>query len=308
MAYVAQNGGRIIRGLFEIALSRKWATVCSVLLSLSKAVEKRMWPFEHPLAQFGLSQDVLYNLQRWADDLSVAELVSKSAAELGQSIHMNEGHGAALLKAAKQYPSLQMSYQLRPLSADLLKISVRVSKSFDWSTRLHGTSEAFWLWVEDYEGVGIIQGSHLLLRQNTTHLDVNFIIPIRGSNPPPSVTIRYISDRWMGAEDEIIAVFEDLAMPSSASSHTPLLDLPFLPVSDSISTPINKLHFRHFNGVQTQSFWPLMHTNQNTLLCAPAGSGKSTMAMLSVWYLQSFPSLLTMLTKQYIAKHLQKAA
>ncbi|KIJ27618.1 hypothetical protein M422DRAFT_271164 [Sphaerobolus stellatus SS14] len=65
MAYVTQNGDRIIWGLFEIGLSRKWATVCSVLYSMSKAY-------------------VLYNLQRWADELSVAELASVSTAELGK--------------------------------------------------------------------------------------------------------------------------------------------------------------------------------------------------------------------------------
>lgn len=44
-AYVAQNAGRIIRALLEIAVSRRFAGVSYVLMSMSKAVEKRMWPF-----------------------------------------------------------------------------------------------------------------------------------------------------------------------------------------------------------------------------------------------------------------------
>lgn len=283
MAYVAQNGGRIIRGLFEIALSRKWATVCSVLLAMSKAVEKRMWPYEHPITQFDLSSDVLHNLQRWADDISIAELASQSAEQLGQLIHMNERHGNALLNATKQFPSLNLSHHLRPLSADLLKISVRCSKSFDWNIRLHGSTEPFWIWIEDCEGVEIIQCSHILLRQDSASMLLDFIIPIRGSKPPSSVTLRYIADRWMGAEDEIIVMLEDLTMPTFIDCHTRLLDLPFLRVADSISPSINRLQFRVFNGMQTQCFWPLMHTNQNVLICGSAGSGKSTMAMLSAW-------------------------
>ncbi|KIJ36065.1 hypothetical protein M422DRAFT_261613 [Sphaerobolus stellatus SS14] len=230
---------------------------------MSKAVEKRMWRFEHPLHQLNLSQDVLYNLQRWGDELSVAELTSVSTAELRLLIRMNENHGAAILKAAKQYPALKLGYHLRALSADLLEISLDITKDFDWNTGVHGSSEAFWMWVED-------------------RLDVDFIIGIRGSQPPPSVTIRYIADRWMGAEAEIIAVFDDeLTMLSLPKTHTPLLNLAFLPLADSLSSNINRLYFRVFNGAQTQTFWPVMHTNQNILICAPASSGKSTMATLS---------------------------
>src|ERR1700742_763130 len=54
-AYVAQNAGRIIRALLEIALSNKWSNVGHVLANLSKDIEKRMWPnMDHPLRQFNL--------------------------------------------------------------------------------------------------------------------------------------------------------------------------------------------------------------------------------------------------------------
>ncbi|KAF8592674.1 Sec63-domain-containing protein [Ramaria rubella] len=283
-AYVAQNGGRIIRGLLEIALSRKWASVCAALMAMSKGVEKRMWPFEHPLTQFDLSQDVLHNLQQWADEWSVAEIASENAADLGQLIHMNERHGAALLKVAKQFPTVILTYRLRPLSSDLLKICIHISKDFEWNTRLHGSAEPFWLWVEDHDGVEIIQWSHLLLRQNTVDLDVDFVIPIRGSEPPSSVNLRFLSDRWMGAEDEVRISLDRLIMPVASDCHTPLLELPFLPANgrDATSSPFYKMPFRDFNGIQTQCFWTLVHTKQNALVCAPAGSGKSTLAVLAL--------------------------
>ncbi|KAF8528771.1 Sec63-domain-containing protein [Hysterangium stoloniferum] len=283
MAYVAQNGGRIIRALLEIAISRKWATVCSVLMAMSKAVEKRMWPFEHPLAQFDLSQDVLHNLQSWGDDYTVAELASMTAVNLGELIHMNERHGAALLKAAKQFPTGVLTHRLRPLSADLLKVSIHIVKNFEWSTRLHGTAEPFWIWVEDHEGIEIIQWSHILLRQSTVDMDVDFVIAIRGSKPPASVCVRFMSDRWMGAEDEVNISLENLIMPAFTDCHTPLLDLPFLPVSrNKVAAPF-KLPFQYFNGIQTQCFWASIHTSQNFLLCAPSGAGKSTLIMLALW-------------------------
>lgn len=37
--YVAQNAGRIVRALLEIAMSKRWAPVTLVLMSMSKAIE-----------------------------------------------------------------------------------------------------------------------------------------------------------------------------------------------------------------------------------------------------------------------------
>ena len=66
-AYVAQNAGRIVRALLEIAVSRKWATVSAVLMGLSKAVEKRLWPFDQPLKQFDISDGSSYS---WNTDIA----------------------------------------------------------------------------------------------------------------------------------------------------------------------------------------------------------------------------------------------
>ena len=159
MLYVAQNGGRIIRARLEIALSRKWAEASAVLMALSKAVEMRLWPFQHPLYQYqhDLHKEVLYNLQRWADDFSVAELAEKTGPELGQLIHMNDRHGASLLKVSKQFPTVSMTYDLRPLTSDLLQISVHVTRSFEWGSRSENSVEPFLLWIEDSEGLEILQ-------------------------------------------------------------------------------------------------------------------------------------------------------
>ncbi|CAG8719542.1 4452_t:CDS:2, partial [Funneliformis mosseae] len=41
---------RIVRALFEIALSRNWAQVSSILLDLCKGIVQHMWTLENPLA------------------------------------------------------------------------------------------------------------------------------------------------------------------------------------------------------------------------------------------------------------------
>ncbi|RPD67035.1 Sec63-domain-containing protein [Lentinus tigrinus ALCF2SS1-7] len=293
-AYAAQNGGRIVRALLEIAISRKWANVSAVLMSMSKAIEKRLWPFDHPLKQFELKADTMHMLERWADDYAVSELAEMSAEELGKLIHLNEKHGTAVRNAAKQFPTVKITYSLRPLGADVLKIAVKVERAFNWSSKIHGQVEPFWLWVEDHEGVNILQLSHLIFRQSTTILDVDFVISVPSHKPPPSVTIRFVSDRWMGAEEEVVASLESLVMPSASESHTPRLDIPFLPLSVVQNPHLRDVLSRRLHGlnaIQSQVFWSVTKTRLNSLLCAPTGCGKSVIGQLAIWEtLRSSPS------------------
>lgn len=282
-AYVAQNGGRIIRALLEIALSRKWAGSSLALMGMSKAVEKRMWPNDHPLKQSNLQHEVLHNIETWANDWMVEELATMTGEELGKLIHMNEKHGTAVLSAAQQFPSAEIQYSLRPLGSDVLKIAVRVHKSFNWNTKLHGSAEPFLLWIEDGDGATIRQLFHLLFRPATEVINVDFVISIPDGMPPTSMTLRYVSDRWIGAESEVSVSFESLLMPPASLSHTPRLDLPYLSPSalgDQAVELCLSDRIDGFNAIQTQILWSFMHTSMHSLICAPIGCGKSVMAQI----------------------------
>ncbi|KAJ7368153.1 Sec63 Brl domain-containing protein [Mycena albidolilacea] len=285
-AYAAQNGGRIVRALLEIAISRKWANVTAVLMGMSKAIEKRLWPFDQPLKQFDLRGEIFYGLERWADEWSPAELAAQTAGELGKLVHLNELHGRAILTAAKQFPSVRITYSLRPLAFDVLKIAARITPTFTWSSKVHGSAEPFWVWVEDHDTLNILHLSHLVFRPTTEAMNVDFVISIPHGQAPPSVTIRFVSDRWMGAEDEIFIPFDTLVMPVASHSHSPRLELPFLspsilrnPTAESLFS--GRLH--NFNSIQTQSFWTLINTKWHSLLCGPVGSGKSMLIQVLVW-------------------------
>ena len=284
--YAAQNGGRIIRSLLEIAISRKWANVSTVLMGMSKAIEKRLWPFDQPLKQFELKNDVFYGLERWADEWTVSELASSSAADLGKLVHLNETHGQAILTAAKQFPTLRIIYELRPIAYDVLKVVVHLTSSFNWSARIHGSVEPFWVWVEDDEGLNILQLFNITVRQMTETQDLDFVIAIPNGNPPPSITVRYVSDRWIGSEDELIIPLDAVLMPAPSTAHTPTLDLPLLSLTALRNTDVERIfrkHVKSFNALQTQVLWSLAHTNLNSLVCAPVGSGKTLLAHILIW-------------------------
>lgn len=291
---MAQNGGRIVRALLEIAMSRKFANATTTLMGMSKAVEKRMWPYEEPLRQFNLKAEILYGLDESRMEYHPAELATMTAAELGDLIRLNEYQGRALLTAAKQFPSLELGYSLRPLAPDVLKVIVSVTRTFDWNHKVHGSVEPFWLWVEDHEGSTILQLAEILLRESTETLDVEFAISISADTLPPSITIRLISDKWLGADNELPVQLDNISMPTVCNSHIRRVDVGFLPLSSTRLAALVKhfSHIREFNAIQTQVFWSIMNTRLNILVAAPACCGKSFLAHIVIWYERSHISQL----------------
>lgn len=59
-AYISASLARIMRALFEICLRRGWSEMSVFMLEYCKAVDRQIWPYQHPLRQFGkeLSSDV----------------------------------------------------------------------------------------------------------------------------------------------------------------------------------------------------------------------------------------------------------
>lgn len=284
-AYIAQNAGRIARALLEIALSKKWAKVSHVLTGLCKVIERRMWPdVDHPLRQLNLKPQLIYNLSQWADDWMVEDLALMDAEELGKLVHMNERHGSMLKTASQQFPSVKITYSLRPLGHDVLKIPVQVDRLFTWNTKVHGASEPFWLWIEDDQGFGITQIFNLSFRPATETVEVDFLLSLPDGRPTGGMVIRWISERWVGAESETAVSFESLIMPVYAGDHTPRLDrLPLLHPNTMRNRSVQSAfagRVSRFNCLQSQVLWSLLHTKLHSLVCAPIGCGKSTMTQI----------------------------
>ncbi|KAI6035267.1 Sec63-domain-containing protein [Pisolithus orientalis] len=259
-AYVAQNGGRIMRALLEMAIGRKWANTTVVLATMCKAVEKRMWPFDEPMRQFPLKDNIIYGLTNLHTEYHPKDLASMPAAELGELIRLNEGQGLALLKAAKQFPFPELSASLHPLGPEILKIAVSVTRTFTIK--------------------------RIVLRESPEVLDVNFIISLVGQSLP-SMTVRLISDRWLGADNEHSVSLDDLVMPVISHAHTRRQDVGFLPISSLRLPAIEQLYFSvqcsFLNAIQTQAFWSVINTSANVLLAAPVCSGKSSLAYMAIW-------------------------
>ncbi|EDO46714.1 predicted protein [Nematostella vectensis] len=287
LGYVAQNGARLIRGLFEIALRRGYPVLANRLLTLSKCIEKRLWPEEHPLKQFTtLSPEILNKLE--GRKASLEKLRDMVPEEIGHLVHhVRMGH--TVKSCVNRFPAISIAASIQPITRTVLRVRLTITAEFEWNDRAHGSSEPWWIWVEDPENSHIYHSEYLLLQKKQVLSEepqsLVFTIPI--FEPlPPQYYVHAVSDRWLGAETVCAISFQHLILPERHPPHTELLDLQPLPISALHNVSYELLYkFTHFNPVQTQVFHTVYNSDHNVLLGAPTGSGKTIIAELAIFRL-----------------------
>ncbi|ORX42129.1 Sec63-domain-containing protein [Piromyces finnis] len=292
-AYVAQHSARIARAMFEIAMNRNWGPVASKLLTICKSVEKRMWPFEHPLTQFDLPHPILQKLNSLSNIYSVETIRDMEPMEIGELVH-HIRMGDNILRCAEQFPLLIIDPVVAPITRNVMRVKLHVTPNFIWNDRIHGNIEVFWIWVQDPENVEILHAEQFILskkKMNVTQT-LDFVIPIPSTNEtvdhlPTQIYVHAINDRWMGAESVFPVSFKNFILPGmNRTPNTNLLNLQPLPVSalhDDVLEEICRKRFDYFNAIQTQIFHTVYWTNNNILVGAPTGSGKTVIAELAMW-------------------------
>ncbi|KAI5711773.1 hypothetical protein M8J75_003022 [Diaphorina citri] len=294
LEYVNQNVIRIIRALFEITLHRNNAIMAARFLKFALMFETKQWPHETPLRQIKLvtnrgyqspilKPDILNKIEQRG--LTVEDLREMPAKEI--SYMLRDPHvGDKVKQCAWEIPLLEIESKLLPITRTVLKIHLTIKANFSWNDKNKSTyAEPFWIWVEDPDSDFIYHSEYFLLskKQVITKSEESLIMTIPLSDPLPNqYLIRAMSDRYLGSVVQHSMSFKHLIVPELHPPHTNLLELQPLPVSALQQPQYESLYkFSHFNPIQTQIFHCLYHTDNNVLLGAPTGSGKTIAAEIT---------------------------
>ncbi|PIA58140.1 hypothetical protein AQUCO_00500228v1 [Aquilegia coerulea] len=288
-AYISTSLARIMRALFEICLGRGWCEMTSFMLKYCKAVEHQIWPHLRPFRQFmsdkELSAEILRKLEEQGADLY--RLQEMGEKDIGLLIH-DPQKGKMVKQYREYFPGIQLCATVSPITRSVLKVDLLISPNFDWKDRYHGASLRWWILVEDTENDHICHSESFTLTKQSRRGEsqkISFTVPIFGPHPPQYI-IRALSDSWLQAEAFHTISFHNLALPEAYMLHTELLDLRPLPVTSLGNKSYEDLYkFSHFNPIQIQTFHVLYHTDNNVLLGAPTGSGKTVSAELAMLHL-----------------------
>ena len=275
MVYVHQSAGRLMRALFEICLQRGWAALAHKTLNLCKMVDHRMWLSHSPLRQFtSLKPDIIRKLER--KDIAWERYYDMRASQFGELVRSPK-MGKVLHRAVHQFPRLELQAHVQPITRSILRVELTISPDFQWEEKIHGTSQQFWILVEDVDGETVVHHESWSLKQRYAQDDqvVTFTVPLY-EPLPPQYFVRVVSDRWLHSECTLPISFRHLILPAKYPPHTELLDLQPLPVSALQDETFEALYegTSHFNSIQTQVFSALYETDENVLVAAPGGSGK----------------------------------
>ncbi|CAE1313527.1 ASCC3 [Acanthosepion pharaonis] len=257
-----ENGARIVRALFQIALRKGWPIMASRLLTLSKTVDKRQWEFESPLRQFQhcLSFEVVNKIEK--ANLTLEKMREMTYQEIGHMVR-HVKMGSVIKRCVHQIPHLELDATIQPITRTVLRVRLAITADFHWDDKV------------------VREEPQMMV----------FTIPI--FEPLPSqYYVKVVSDRWIGSTNVFPISFQHLILPEKHPPHTTLLDLQPLPKTALKNKDLEDLYsFTHFNPVQTQIFHAVYHADCNILLGAPTGSGKTVAAELAIFRVfQNYPN------------------
>ncbi|XP_028133686.1 putative U5 small nuclear ribonucleoprotein 200 kDa helicase [Diabrotica virgifera virgifera] len=284
MVYVTQSASRLMRAIFEIVLHRGWAQLADKSLALCKMVDKRMWQSMSPLRQFKkMPEEIVKKIEK--KNFPWERLYDLGPNEIGELVRVPK-LGKTIHKYVHQFPKLELSTHIQPITRSMLKVELTITPDFQWEEKLHGVSEAFWILVEDVDSEVILHHEYFLLKAKYAQDEhsVKFFVPI--FEPlPPQYFLRIVSDRWIGAETQLPVSFRHLILPEKNFPPTELLDLQPLPITALRNEQFESLYadkFPQFNPIQTQVFNSVYNGDDNIFIGAPTGSGKTTIAEFAI--------------------------
>ena len=202
----------------------------------------------------------------------------------------------------RHIPRFKITVETKPLTRTILNITITLEPTFRWSKKWNGLSENFWVIVDNKKEII----HHELFNFTPKKLDeetnkkfvpklkevvLSFAVPFdieqgkAHARLDAIYTISIISDKWVNCSQRTMIELSEIEVPQDEDVKTELLDLFPLPISAlrnrDYESVFNK-EFQYFNPIQTQIFFSAYNSDENLLVGAPTGSGKTAIAELAI--------------------------
>lgn len=287
MIYITQSAGRLLRALYEICLRKRWSRLSKILLTLTKSVERRIWQTNSPFRQFqGCPSEIIRRAE--ASSLPWKEYFTLTTPnEVGQALR-SEKHGKQAFDLLRRFPKIELRCSMQPITPSLLKFELVMLPQWIWDSKIHGYLEPFVLFVEDPMGEKLLYSDTFSIKEDSINMEnyLDFTISLSSSYQeqlPPNLFITVISERWLYCEEKVPVLLNNVRLPKKFPSATPLLDIEPLSTEElQIEEFINAMQVSSFNQFQSQIFPALYNSNENVLVGASKGCGKTIMAELAL--------------------------
>lgn len=99
-----------------------------MILSLCKSVDKQIWSFDHPLAQFDLPYAIVEKLNLATKNMSIEEMRDLDVKTIGEMIRFNK-MGTTIKKCLQQFPQLDMDAVVAPITPTVLRVTLYITPS-----------------------------------------------------------------------------------------------------------------------------------------------------------------------------------
>ena len=198
-------------------------------------------------------------------------------------------------------PRFNISVEAKPLTRTILNITLTLEPTFKWSKKWNGLSENFWVIVDNKKEII----HHELFNFTPKKLDeedkkfiprlkevvLSFAVPFdieqgkTHARLDAVYTISIISDKWVNCSQKTVIELAEIDVPQDEDVKTELLDLYPLPLSALKNKDYESVFnqsFQYFNPIQTQIFFSVYNSDENLLVGAPTGSGKTAIAELAI--------------------------
>ena len=144
--------------------------------------------------------------------------------------------------------------------------------------------------VDDSENILYSQQFTILKKEfvHNRHKEflVNFYVPFPSRLTEGAIYhFTVVSDSWHEAKDSAFITLKEIELPPEDYAHTEIEKRPLLPLTALKNEQYQKLYdgmITQFNKVQTQVFDKLYNSNENVLVGAPTGSGKTVIGELAI--------------------------